>query len=220
MVFKRRDKRSWTATFVELVYPRGGWARAFEYVRLRLNRLPGTPERIARGIWAGVFVSFTPFLGLHMLAAAGLAFVLRGNMLAAVLATFFGNPLTYVPIALTSMYTGYAILGIDANAAAKRGLGQKFVDAWSDLWHNVQAIFTDKSADWTNLIQFWNDVFLPYMVGGIVPGIIAATICYYISVPFIRAYQKRRKGRLMAKLAQIKEKAVAKAKRDGTQPGE
>ncbi|MEO0359035.1 MAG: DUF2062 domain-containing protein, partial [Pseudomonadota bacterium] len=34
MVFKRRDKRSWAKVFVELVYPRGGWARAFEYVRL------------------------------------------------------------------------------------------------------------------------------------------------------------------------------------------
>ncbi|MEO0357680.1 MAG: DUF2062 domain-containing protein, partial [Pseudomonadota bacterium] len=196
------------------------WARAFEYVRLRVNRLPGTPETIARGIWAGVFTSFTPFYGLHFVVAVAIAFVMRGNILAALLGTFFGNPLTYVPIALSSMYTGHALLGIETDQTVKRSLGQKFVDAAADLWHNFLAIFTDQTAEWTRLLRFWDEVFFPYMVGGIVPGIIVATICYYLCVPVIRAYQKRRKGRLIAKLAQIKNKAVATAKRDGSQTGE
>ena len=95
----------------EFFYPRGGWARAFEYVKLRLNRLPGSPEQIARGIWAGVFASFTPFFGLHFLLSALIAVILRGNILAALLGTFIGNPLTYVPIAWVGIQSGHMILG-------------------------------------------------------------------------------------------------------------
>ena len=49
------------------------------------------------------------------------------------------------------------------------------------------------------------------MVGGIIPGIIVGTICYYISVPLIRAYQHRRKGVIKAKFEALKAKAAAKA---------
>ena len=66
-------------------------------------------------------------------------------------------------------------------------------------------------ADWTNLSLFYNDVFFPYLIGGIVPGIVAATVCYYLSVPVIRAYQKRRKGAIKAKFEALKAKAAAKA---------
>jgi hypothetical protein len=50
-------------------------------------------------------------------------------------------------------------------------------------------------------------------VGGILPGIIAATVCYYLCIPLVRAYQNRRKGVLIAKLAAIKHKARRKADR-------
>ena len=44
----------------------GGWARAFHYVKAPGAPLARfSPERIARGIWAGVFTTFTPFYGLH-----------------------------------------------------------------------------------------------------------------------------------------------------------
>ena len=71
------------------------------------------------------------------------------------------------------------------------------------------AMFDDQTADWTGLIRFYDDVFVPYLVGGMIPGVVAATICYYLSVPVIRAYQSRRKGRLKAKLEALKEKAAA-----------
>ncbi|MEL6961065.1 MAG: DUF2062 domain-containing protein, partial [Pseudomonadota bacterium] len=61
MVFKRRDPKPFLRGALELLWPRGGWARAFHYVRHRLRRIPDSPERIARGIWAGVFTTFSPF---------------------------------------------------------------------------------------------------------------------------------------------------------------
>ncbi|HKK86405.1 MAG TPA: DUF2062 domain-containing protein, partial [Roseovarius sp.] len=93
MVFKRRDKRPLWKAVADFLWPRGGWTRAFHYVKHRLRRLPDPPHRIARGIFAGIFVTFSPFFGLHFFLAASLAWVMRGNIVASLLSTFVGNPL-------------------------------------------------------------------------------------------------------------------------------
>ncbi|MGO4914273.1 DUF2062 domain-containing protein [Pseudogemmobacter sp. W21_MBD1_M6] len=210
-MFKRRTKRSLLGSLSDALYPRGGWKRAFSYVMHRIRRLPDTPETIARGIFAGVFTTFTPFYGLHFFIAIFLAKVMRGNILAALLATFFGNPLTYVPIGIVSLKVGHFLLGSTFDEGSHRSLGGKFLDAGEDLKNNFLAIFTDRVADWENLSRFYHEVFLPYLVGGVIPGIITALIAYYLSVPIIRVYQKRRKGRIKAKLAELRKKASKKA---------
>ncbi|WP_298844292.1 DUF2062 domain-containing protein [uncultured Roseobacter sp.] len=211
MVFKRRDPKSWPRALLEFLWPRGGWARAFHYVKHRMRRLPDSPERIARGIWAGVFASFTPFYGFHFFIAAGLATVMRGNVIASLMATFFGNPLTYVPIGVAALSTGHWLLGDTMDEAVPRSFGGKFVDAGADLKDNFKAMFTEDTADWSGWHVFYDEIFFPYMVGGILPGIFFATLCYYLSVPLIRAYQKRRKGAIKAKFDALKAKAAAKA---------
>ncbi len=214
MVFKRRNKRPIWRAVAEFLWPRTGWSRAFQYVKHRLWRLPDPPHRIARGIFAGVFVTFSPFFGLHFFLAAFLAFVMRGNIVASLLATFFGNPLTFVFIGAASLQTGHFLLGM-RNMPDKEeihsSLGEKFVNAGRDLKDNFIAIFTDDTAHWTELQIFYDEVFFPYLVGGIIPGLICGLICYYTSLPVIQAYQNRRKGRLKAKLLALKEKAAAKA---------
>ena len=195
---------------VEFVWPRGGWTRAFHYVKHRMRRLPDSPEKIARGIFAGMVTIFTPFYGLHFFTAAIIAFIVRGNILAALLTTFVGNPLTYVPIALISIQTGLFLLGRNPHAAGhEENFAQKFFYAAEDLQSNVFALFTDRDADWTALSIFYHDIFYPYMIGGILPGVISGLIAYYLSVPVIRAYQQRRRGALKKKLAAIRAKADA-----------
>ncbi len=189
----------------DFVYPRGGWLRAFEYVKLRLRRLPDTPEKIARGIWAGVFVTFTPFFGLHFLIAWFLARVMRGNVLAALISTFFGNPLTYVPIAATSLWFGHRILGTRPDRGQIAGMGQQISGAWSDIWHNLLAVFTPEAMEWGRLAVFYQELFKPFMIGSLIPGVIAGCVCYLISVPVIRVYQNQRRKKLQAKLRQLSE---------------
>lgn len=215
MVFRRRDRRPLWRVLLELIWPRGGWGRAAQYVRHRVRRLPDTPEKISRGVWAGVFTAFTPFYGLHFLVAGVIAVAMRGNVLASLMSTFFGNPLTYVPIAYAALTTGHWLLGtrldrtlLDGPAGRGNcGIGCQFNNAAGDLWHNFKAIFTDERADWRGLQEFNTEVFYPYLVGGIIPGIIAATICYYLCVPLIRAYQNSRRKALRAKLSQLKNPA-------------
>jgi uncharacterized protein (DUF2062 family) len=195
----------------DFLYPRGGWNRAFQYIKHRVRRLPDSPERIARGIWAGVFATFTPFYTLHFLVAFLIARTMRGNVLAALMATFFGNPLTYVPIAVISLKTGHFLLGSEFDEETSRSFSGKFVDAGADLKNNFIALFQDRQPDWHGLEVFYNEVFFPYLVGGLIPGAIAGTIAYYLSVPLIRAYQKRRAKKIRAKFEAIKKKAAQEA---------
>ncbi|WP_323776196.1 DUF2062 domain-containing protein [Leisingera sp.] len=207
MVFRRRDRRPPLRALADFLWPRGGWGRAFLYVKHRVRRLPDSPERIARGIWAGVFTTFTPFYGLHFLVAAIISRLMNGNILASLSATFFGNPLTYVPIGVASLQTGHWILGTEFDGEVDKSLMGKFLDAGGDLKDNLFALFLDQPADWQGLHLFYNEVFYPYMIGGIIPGIISASVCYMLSLPVIRVYQQRRRAKIKAKFEAIKQRA-------------
>ncbi|MEM6384983.1 MAG: DUF2062 domain-containing protein [Pseudomonadota bacterium] len=208
MVFKRRTPRTYFELVSQSLYPKGGWRRASRYVVHRLRRLPDPSHKISRGIAAGVFTSFTPLFGLHFLASAGLAWIMRGNVLAALLATFVGNPITFPIIAAISMEIGSYILGIRA-LPLPLVLGS-FSDAANDLWRNFVAIFTDDTAQWSGLIRFWDRIFLPYLVGGFLPGLAAAIASYFLANPLIAAYQKARVARLKKKFAKRRERAISR----------
>jgi hypothetical protein len=113
------------------------------YVKHRLRRLPDPPHQIARGIFAGVFTTFTPFFGLHFVVAAILAEDHAWqSCLPSLLATFFGNPLTYVP-SPSCRSDGPFPLGTSPRARGRHeSIFAKFGGAAGDLWHNVKAIFT------------------------------------------------------------------------------
>lgn len=160
---------------------------------------------------------FTPLFGLHMIVAALLARVMRGNILAAVMATFFGNPLSFPAIGYVAINLGSWMLGLPPSRTEH--LGHKFGDASYDLWNNIVAIFTPDPINWQGLRVFYDDVFFPYLIGGIIPGLITATLSYYISVPLISAYQKRRKKALRAKLDQLGKKPSPASDADNSRRG-
>jgi uncharacterized protein len=221
MVFKRRDKMSWGRRLAEGIYPRAGWRRAATYIGHRLKRLPGDPYHIARGVGVGVYVSFTPFFGFHFVTAALLAIIFRGSIIAAILGTFFGNPVTFPLIATGSLTLGRFFLNgdldasLDPNPEQHKALLTLFGLAASDFWTNFKAIFTVEGADWSNLKVFFADVFLPYLVGGSGPGIISGIVAYMLSRPLIEAYQKRRKGALMERWKERRTKSTKKADEAG-----
>lgn len=211
MVFKRRNPRSYLRILAEALWPRGGWTRAFHYVKHRIRRLPDDPHRIARGVGAGVFVSFTPLFGFHFISAALTAIAVRGNILAAILGTFFGNPVTFPIIAFSSLKLGHLILGTNFDESQHATIFGKFVGAGEDLRHNFMAMFSDASAQWGNLYNFWNEVFLPYLVGGLGPGIVAGVLSYYLSAPLIAAYQKHRRKKLKDRFEKLKARLHARS---------
>jgi uncharacterized protein len=178
--------------------PGGGWGRSANYVMHRLRRLPDSPERIAKGIAAGVAVSCTPLFGMHFIAAASLAWVLRGNIFAALLATFFGNPFTFPFIVVSALELGNFLLGRDRMISAYETMNA-FGAIWAELGHNFLVIFTAETAHWHKLGKFGWDVFVPYMLGGTIIGAICGVIAYFLSLPLIRAYRKRKMKKMQAR---------------------
>ena len=202
-MFKRRKPRSYSQIATEMVYPRGGWLRASQYVLHRVRRLPDQPHRIGRGVAAGTFISFTPLHGFHFLAAAGIAWVIGGNILAALLATFVGNPVTFPFIAYAATWLGREIMGNHGVLSPKMIFGE-FADATAQLWQNLRAVFGPGEAHWDQLGSFYHDIFLPYLVGGVILGTIAGVIAHYMTVPVIRAYHRRRARKLAARIERIR----------------
>ncbi len=133
---------------------------------------------------------------------------MRGNVLAALLATFAGNPLTFPLIAAVSMEVGGFILG-ERPLPLPLVLGS-FSDAANDLWRNFAAIFSDDRTQWQGLLRFWDRVFLPYLVGGFFPGLAAGIASYFLANPVIAAYQKARVARLKKKFAKRRERAISR----------
>lgn len=191
LVFKRRDPMTWGAWLREQIYPRSGFKRATRYVIHRMRRLPDQPHRVARGVFAGSLIGFLPLPGLQFVAAWMASRLIRGNLLAALLATFNTNPVTTPVFAVLAMTLGHWILGIEKPLSWHYISGATETAA-HDLWFNLRALFTPEVTQWDGLIQFWHEIYLPYFIGALGPGIILSLIAYYITIPLVEAYQKAR----------------------------
>ncbi|SIQ46682.1 hypothetical protein SAMN05421641_10863 [Paracoccus thiocyanatus] len=190
--------------WTEMFYPRSGWRRASKYVLHRLRRLPDRPHRVARGWACGIFISFTPFFGFHFMGAAALAWLIRGNILAALLGTFVGNPLTTPFVALTSVSLGRWMLGVEGRFTPHL-IFDEFTRAGSELWNNLLApLSAERTAHWDQLLQFNEQIFLPYAVGGLLPGIAVSVAAHYMTVPVIRAYHRHRARQMAERIARAK----------------
>src|ERR1043165_7770106 len=89
----------------------------------RLLAIDDPPERTALAFSIGVFIAFSPFLGLHTILATIIAFLFRFNKVAIYTGTFVNNPfLTLVPIIIASYTVGAFVLGRPLHIPDK-GLG-------------------------------------------------------------------------------------------------
>jgi len=196
MIFKRRDKPPFWSRLREVLFPRKGFLRGLDYIRKRLHRLPDSPHRIALGFACGAFVSFTPFFTLHFVLAAVLAWALRGNVLAAMFGTVVGNPLTFPFISVTALWLGRTMLGRHGDGSDFAAVTHAFAEAFNSISMTIKSWFGYGPSMLDGLLDFFHDVFLPYLIGGIFPGLVAAVACYWIIGPVVAAYQERRRNRL------------------------
>ncbi len=148
----------------------------------RLLALDDPPERTALAFSVGVFIAFSPFLGLHTIMATVLAFAFRFNKVAVYSGTFVNNPfLTLVPIILASYAVGAFLTG--------RALG--LPDGGMELLRDPHLFAADY---WRALSQqFWG-LLLPFAVGGMVLSVVCSLAAYPVTLKLLRANQRRKNG--------------------------
>ena len=210
MVFKRRDKQSLVQRLRTLFFPRKGWKRSFRYVGHRVKRIPDTSHKIALGAAIGIFVCFSPILGVHMAMALIIVYILRANLVASFITTMFGNPVTYPFIAAVSLGIGRTVLGMNAKDDDYQSLHSAFWQAFTDGWQLIKSWFGLAERP-TGLADFMSNIFLPYLVGGTILGLAIGAITYFVLKPMIGAYQARRRQSFTDKRQKRLEKRESKA---------
>ena len=177
MLFRRRETQSLMARLRTAVWPRHSWSRSARYFGKRVLRLSGSPYAVAAGVAAGVFASFTPFVGLHFIISFGLAFIIGGNLLAAGIGTFFGNPLTFPFIWASTYSLGNHIIG-HTRALAMQEIHYALAHrSFGVLW----------------------PIISPMLVGAVAIGVPVALASYLVAFFGVRAFRNLRRERLDAR---------------------
>jgi uncharacterized protein len=148
----------------------------------RLLAIDDPPERTALAFSVGVFIAFSPFLGLHTLTATALAFIFRFNKIAIYTGTFINNPIfTLVPIILASYGVGAFFLGRPL-ALPEEGLV---------LLKEPHLLTGDY---WRRLFQHGWDILLPFTVGGMVLSVVCSLAAYPLTLRMLRMKRRLRTG--------------------------
>ena len=192
-MFRRRTPLTRLRQIRSVIWPERGFRRLFAYLFQRVVRLPGTSGSIAIGVASGVAASFLPFIGLHFLIAALLALLLRGNVLASAIGTFFGNPWTFLFIWVSDYRLGLWLL-------QQSGHGDQFVALNLQQLAEVMTVFMhfftfSGGVDWQQVAGPFEQVFLPMTIGGtvlaILSWVVAFVLCYY-SFEWWRSHRAKR----------------------------
>ncbi|WP_062763024.1 DUF2062 domain-containing protein [Falsirhodobacter sp. alg1] len=208
-MFKRRETFTFWQKLGRTLWPRSGWRRAVQYLWHRVVRLPDDPRRVARGVACGVFAAFGPYLFHDYIIAAALAWVIRGNIFAAIIAAFVQNPLTLPFLAVSGVGLGQYLLGMGEGLPSWQ-IVAFFAKAAGELLHNFFAIFTDADMRWLSLQLFFQRIYLPYLLGGSILGLAAAIGAYTLVLSLVRAYRGLRITRLRARSETLARAAAQK----------
>lgn len=140
--------------------------------RLRLLlQVEDSPRRVALAFAIGVFVSFSPFLGIHTGLSLGIAFVFRLNRVAILVGTWVNNPWTIAPVYTAGTLLGCALLGV-----APSSLGD--VD-WSLHGREFYAA----------LLEGFRPLLVPFLLGNLIVAAAAGLVTYFV---VRRVLEKRR----------------------------
>jgi len=173
MLFRRREPEARSDQIRLWLWPRVSWRRSVSYFQKRVVRLSGSPHGIAIGAAVGAAVSFTPFLGFHLIIAFVIAWVLRGNLLAAAIGTCAGNPLTFPFIWAASYELGRFLLGQEAGGIPVST-------------HHLMGLSLDQLLP----------ILKPLIVGSLPLGIVMGLIVYFIVARAVTLYQGERRERI------------------------
>ncbi|HEY5402418.1 MAG TPA: DUF2062 domain-containing protein [Pyrinomonadaceae bacterium] len=146
----------------------------------RLLAIDDPPERTALAFSIGVFIAFSPFLGLHTILATFIAFVFRFNKVAIYTGTFVNNPpLTLVPIIVASYAVGAFFMG--------RPL--RIPPEGVELLKNPHLLTGEY---YRRLFVQSLSIVVPFALGGMVLSVVCSLIAYPLTLRALRAVRDRK----------------------------
>lgn len=196
MLFRRRKPADVWERLRTALWPRRSFGRSAQYIAKRVLRLTATPHAIAAGVAAGVFASFTPFVGFHIIIAAIVAWVMAGNVIASAFGTAIGNPITFPFIWGATLQTGRFIIHDPHMPGDEMAVGIM-------LRH-------------LEFAQLWDPVLKPMTVGSIPLGVGAALLFYLLTRSAAVTFRAQRRKRLAER---ARRRAAAQTVRDGAAIG-
>ncbi|ORE98617.1 DUF2062 domain-containing protein [Aurantimonas sp. 22II-16-19i] len=179
MLFRRRIPESRWERFSALLWPRRSFRRSYRYFVKRVIRLDAAPHAVAAGFAAGVFASFTPFIGFHFLLAFAIAYVIAGNMAAAALGTAVGNPATFPFIWGATYEIGRTLTARSIDAAPHPATLESALSP-------------------SNLLAIWDPIVKPMLIGSIPLGLAAAIAGYVLVRSAVGSFQAHRRRQIAA----------------------
>lgn len=120
--------------------------------------LDSHPGHIAAGFAVGVFISFTPFFGLHTPLAIAMAFLFRLNKLTCITGAWVNTPFTVVPALIASYNLGNFFSGSPAGELVLTKL------------------------DWKSLQPYATSLLLGSSIIGFAAAVAGYFICYWLVV--------------------------------------
>ncbi|MBN1571064.1 MAG: DUF2062 domain-containing protein [Acidobacteria bacterium] len=143
----------------------------------RLLSLDDTPEHIAKAFALGVFLAFSPLVGLHLFLGVTLPFFLGLNRIAFLLGVFINNPWTLIPIYAAGTYLGGLVMGFPPRPTLPDF-------EWHLIWN---------SDFWTQLAGHWR-VLKPMFVGSFILSALLSAFSYFAALYLIRQRRARREN--------------------------
>ena len=172
------------------------WRVALRKALRRIMYSRSSTPSIAAGVALGVFVGFTPTVGLQMLIAALLATAFRVNVLAAVVPVWITNPFTLMPIYFFEFQVGSWVTGSRGGAQVIGRLTDLFEKASEisirDFWRTTGRVLSATG-------QLGGDVLVPLVVGSLIVGVVSAAAVYPAMLWTVSAVRRRRELRLTRK---------------------
>ena len=148
----------------------------------RLLAIDDPPERTALAFSIGVFIAFSPFLGLHTILATLIAFIFRFNKVAIYTGTFLNNPpLTLVPIIIASYAVGALFMGRP----------MRIPDEGVELLKSPHLLTGDY---YRRLFVQSLDILEPFALGGMILSVVCSLIAYPLTLRALRRVRGKDSG--------------------------
>ena len=164
---------------------------ALRFIKYRILHVDDSPERIARGLAVGVFVSYLPLMGIQMAVAWVVAALCKANKMMAVLAAWVSNPATAVIVYYPSYRLGRWLLGIRAQ---KPEIDPEQMEDLFEQTLSFYRLITEfhTPAFWKEVSAAAMNVGLEILIGGVIIGAILAYLTQWISYHAVIYYRRRK----------------------------